>query len=411
METTRTMTLPRPRDEVKTPRNLLWLPAFDRFLPLPQGRFTLGKAPDCHVVIEDPTVSRYHCEGEYRDGTLRLWDRDSRNGLRFRGRLVRELTLVPGEIASLGHQPLCLTGAPRPRSRGDLITRDPAFASLLDDMVPLARHDLSILVSGETGTGKELSARLLHDQSPRSRGPYFAVNCGAIPRELIESELFGHERGAFSGASQRREGILSQANGGTLFLDEIAELRPDHQSSLLRFLETGTYRPVGSDLHRQADIRVICATHKDLHEQAREGRFRRDLLYRLSQLMVTLMPLRDRILDIPLLIERFGAPTPPPALLGEILELHFEGNVRELKSLCQIARTFGWEKTKQHYCPAWALASSTEATKEASLFESIQMDAITETLGETDGNISAAARLLGLPRTTLINKMKRMGMR
>ncbi|MBU1240029.1 sigma 54-interacting transcriptional regulator [Myxococcota bacterium] len=412
-QNTRTMTIPTARPKSTAGRPLLWFPTTDSFVPIPKGLFTIGKSPECTICLHHHTVSRFHGTGEYSRGQLHLNDTQSRNGMFFRGQRKQKFSLGVEEIALLGTMPMVMVANhTKPTRRGRILTRDAAFTALLDDMTIMAKQEIAILITGETGSGKELAARLIHDSSHRQSGAYFAVNCGAIPKDLVESELFGHERGAFSGASQRREGILAQANGGTLFLDEIGELRPQHQSSLLRFLETGSYRSVGSDSHRRADVRIIAATHKNLRLLARQGMFRKDLLYRLSQLTFTVPPLRNRVIDIPLLLEQFGAPSPPENILTELLSLPFEGNVRELMSLARIAQTFGWEKTKEQYANQLeTLESSSFNMPTVGLFHSIQRQALTDALAKTSGNISAAARILGMPRTTLMHKMKREGLR
>jgi two-component system NtrC family response regulator len=222
-----------------------------------------------------------------------------------------------------------------------LLYRSPVMAQLMRNLRQAAPSDAAVLLQGESGTGKELAARALHDLSARWDKPFVAVNCGAIPGDLVESELFGHARGAFTGADQARPGRIRGAAGGTLFLDEIGELPLAVQPKLLRVLETRLVDPVGGAEPFAVDFRLVCATHRDLAQEVAGGRFREDLWYRLNVLMLTLPPLRERPADIPLLWEHFtllhGGPgvTSEPELLEALARLAWRGNVRELKNVNQ----------------------------------------------------------------------------
>lgn len=225
-----------------------------------------------------------------------------------------------------------------------LIGQSPVFLSLLERLVKVARTDLPVLILGETGSGKEMVAQALHRQSPRHNEAFVAVDCASISDSLFESEFFGHEKGAFTGASQTRIGLVESAQGGTLFLDEIGDMPLSQQVKLLRLLETGSYRRVGSSSLRRAQVRIIAATHRPLDEFVAEGRFRADLYYRLNIFPLRLPPLRERREDIPLLVqhllETITASAPKrasPAFLEQLAELPFPGNIRELKHLLQRA--------------------------------------------------------------------------
>jgi two-component system NtrC family response regulator len=249
----------------------------------------------------------------------------------------------------------------------------------------VAASDSSVLVRGETGTGKELVARAIHDGSPRATGPLVAVNCGALPEHLVESELFGHRKGAFTGAEEHRAGLFEVADGGTLFLDEIGELPRALQPRLLRALESGEIRRVGDNHPVTVDVRVVCATHRSLEEMVAAGTFREDLLFRINTFEVAIPPLRDRLDDIPMLVEHFvrdGRPqTPPGALVIEpealaVLHGHvWPGNVRELANCVEHALVLcdGLPLTVEHLparlgalkprpLPVGALPSMAEAT-------------------------------------------------
>lgn len=219
----------------------------------------------------------------------------------------------------------------------------------------LAQASSPVLIMGETGTGKELVARAIHQTGPRGKGPFLAVNCAAVPEALLESELFGHARGAFTGAAQMRRGLLVEAEGGTLLLDEIGDMPLALQAKLLRVLETGTARPVGSDTDRRVDVRFLAATHRDIAQRARAGEFREDLFFRLKVLSIKIPPLRDRKDDIPLLVKHFldlsrkRNPTSPvealsAAALRELLAHSWPGNVRELEHTIERLVVAGTEK-------------------------------------------------------------------
>ncbi len=407
-ERTQTITFhPSRRKRGRTP--LLWNPITDTFSSIPSKQFRIGKSQECEIVIPHFGVSRVHLKGQLYNSTLSLTDQGSHNGSFFRGERVKRFQVEMGEHFSLGGYPLFLVGErwDTPTSP-PLVTRDPALLSLLHDIQQMAHHDISLLINGETGTGKELAAALVHRASPQHQGPFITLNCGAIPENLVESEFFGHVRGAFSGAARSRKGVFHQAHNGTLFLDEIGELRLDQQTSLLRFLETGEYRQVGSDSLHHAKVRVVAATHKDLEQEVRHGCFRQDLLYRISQIHFTLPPLRNRPFDLPLLLKHFGAPPCPPQILGMLFRYHFPGNIRELKSLAQVAKGFGWRKTREHHLSLWRNCTITE---KKNVINDTTEKLFRQALYNNGENVSAAARSLGIPRTTFLNRLRRMGLR
>ncbi|HLU62204.1 MAG TPA: sigma 54-interacting transcriptional regulator [Gammaproteobacteria bacterium] len=228
--------------------------------------------------------------------------------------------------------------------REGILTRSGRMEEVLNQAKMAAGTDAAVLITGESGTGKEQLARSIHRASPRASGPFVAVNCAAIPETLLESELFGHEKGAFTGAVQSKPGLVQEADGGTLFLDEIGDMPPSAQVKLLRVLQEGTVRPVGSTRDRHVDIRVISATHQDLRQGMESGEFREDLFYRLNVVNLRLPPLRERREDIPLLATHFldrinaTSSTPKsfaPAALEALLESNWPGNVRELQNFVE----------------------------------------------------------------------------
>jgi transcriptional regulator with GAF, ATPase, and Fis domain len=308
---------------------------------------TAGADPSCDLCLRDRGVSRKHAEFLLRDG--RAWVRDlaSRNGTRLDGMRVTEAELQIGALVLLGETPLALY--PRwhvrevdPSSEGhfgDLYGSSLAMREVFAILERVAGSNATLLIEGESGTGKELVARSLHQASGRARQPYVVFDCTTVTKELAESELFGHVRGAFSGAVSDREGAFQQANGGSIFLDEIGELPLDLQPKLLRVLESGEIRRVGDSQHRKLDVRVVAATHRDLHAEVRRGRFRADLLYRLSVVRVQLPPLRARPEDIAIMAERLltGQLAPGSSISGRNLErlmcYSWPGNVRELRNV------------------------------------------------------------------------------
>ncbi|HTO90426.1 MAG TPA: sigma-54 dependent transcriptional regulator [Candidatus Sulfotelmatobacter sp.] len=314
----------------------------------------------------------------------------------------------------------------RARTEGigpELIGASPAWREVLEVLPRVAASDLPVLIQGETGCGKELVARAVHAQSHRRRATFVAHNCGATPDSLIESELFGHTRGAFTGAVADRAGLFDAADGGTLFLDEIGDGSPLLQMKLLRVLQEGEARRVGETRLRRLDVRIVSATHRDLDEGVRDGLFRADLLFRLNAVRLTLPPLRERGRDVLLLAEHFLAraaqscgvapPRIATALEARLLEHSWPGNVRELANGCAYAvRVAGareaveiahWPTSPFRVAPAAArgLHAETRALEERRLLEA---------LDRSHGNKSRAARSLGLSRQGLLKKLRRYGL-
>jgi transcriptional regulator with PAS, ATPase and Fis domain len=293
----------------------------------------------------------------------------------------------------------------------------------------VAPTDATILIMGESGTGKELVARAVHAYSQRGDRPFIPVNCGAIPAELLESEMFGHERGAFTGAIGQRAGMFQLANGGTIFLDEVGEMSPTLQVKLLRVLQDREVRPVGGDRPLRVDVRVLAASNKDLASEVEGGRFREDLFYRLQVIPIVMPPLRERRSDIPLLARHFlekhnrkrgGRPvTVTEEAMVHLWEYDWPGNVRELENLLErlVILSEDGTITLQHLPPQIrSLISEKKIPRPAlgehgldlnTAVEEFENRLIEEALRRTKGNKQAAARLLGLKRTTLVAKLRR----
>jgi len=295
-----------------------------------------------------------------------------------------------------------------------ILGRSPALRQSLQQAARVAEHrDVTVLIGGETGTGKELVARAIHYESPRGAEPFVEVNCAAIPANLLESELFGHEKGAFTGAASAKPGLFELAHGGTLFLDEVATLPFELQPKLLRALESREIRRVGGQQSRQVDVRVVAATHADLRTAVHQGQFREDLFYRLNVVALTLPPLRDREGDVELLAETFisriatsyGLPVPPltPELRAALREYRWPGNVRELRNSVErslVLSPRGTLRLEEMGLRQDAVRSEGALPFPATLAVLTRAAAVAM-LQLTEGNKSAAARRLGISRPRL----------
>jgi DNA-binding NtrC family response regulator len=310
-----------------------------------------------------------------------------------------------------------------------IIGQSKALLQVLEQAARAAQSKATVLIRGETGTGKELLARAIHANSPRRHKPFVTINCGAIPPALLESELFGHVRGAFTGAVAHKLGRIEAADGGTVFLDEIAEMPPELQVKLLRLIQEGEIEKVGSPVPLRVDVRIIAATHRNLEARIEDGQFREDLYYRLSVIPLELPPLRERPEDIPALVEHFflksrekhGRPelVLPPALLPCFTAWHWPGNVRELENIIErlVVLAPGKEITlndlpdylRGQRPQAGSLAL--EIPPQGISLEAVERDLILQALRRADWNQSQAARLLDISRKTLIYRMEKYNLR
>ena len=314
---------------------------------------------------------------------------------------------------------------PRPWSL-PIVGRSLAIQKLVEEIERAGPSHARVLIQGEHGTGKELVARALHASGPRRAMPFVAVNCSAIPEELIESELFGHERGAFTGATQARRGRFEEAHAGTLFLDEVGDLSPRAQTKLLRVLQEQELTRVGGSRVIRVDVRVIAATNRDLAERTRSGEFREDLYFRLAVIPITVPPLRERAEDIPLLAEHFtgqlsretgGRPRRfAPAALEMLGRHSFPGNVRELHNLVERllimspGPAIGPDQVRA-VLPQAAAAAASGPLRLGDAVQEFEKKEIESALAETAGNMTQAAARLGLERSHLYKKMKKLGLR
>jgi len=312
-------------------------------------------------------------------------------------------------------------------SFGSLLTQSSVFESVIRSAQIVAATEATTLIVGETGTGKELMARALHEGSARAKKPFVAINCAAIPDQLAESELFGHRRGAFTGAMEDRQGHIRAADGGTLFLDEISELNLSLQAKLLRFLESGEVQPVGESQPCKVDVRVIAATNRDLAACVAEGTFRRDLYYRLQVVPVEMPPLRERHGDVVWLLKHFmhefaesyGLTVPrltDQAL--QVLQRHtWPGNVRELRNVAERLTVLhhGREvdvaqlprEVRGMSTPLVQVTDRFVLPEEGIDFKSLESDVLRQALDRANGNKARAARLLGLTRDTFLYRLKK----
>jgi DNA-binding NtrC family response regulator len=308
----------------------------------------IGTGADCDLVLVDSHVSRRHCTIALTEHGVVLRDLDSKNGTFVGDLQVREIVLRPDVVVRVGgfRVALRVAGAPTevPLSRaarfGEAVGGTLVMRALFARLEAAATTDETVLLIGESGTGKELLARAIHDASRRKRGPFAVLDCSAVAPSLVEAEIFGWVKGAFTGADRDRLGLFEQAHGGTLFMDEIGELGLDLQPKLLRALESRQCRRVGSNTYHRFDVRVVAATHRDLAARMQSGSFRQDLYYRLAVLEARVPPLRERRDDVELLAERFLAEREPPLTVHDLppgslamLRTHdWPGNVRELRN-------------------------------------------------------------------------------
>ena len=399
----------------------------------------IGKADDNDLVLGDDTVSRHHCE-LVREGTaVRVRDLGSTNGTRVDGTRVTDALLSPGAVLRVGEVDIAVRPAPQRNevlpsdsSRfGPALGQSLAMRTIFGVLERIAPTEATVLLEGETGTGKDVLVRAIVEHSPRKSGPFVVVDCGAVAYSLIESELFGHERGAFTGAVSTRQGAFELGGGGTVFLDEIGDLPLDVQPKLLRVLETHEFRRVGGNKPMKTDVRVVAATKRDLKREVAGGKFREDLYFRLAVVPVTVPPLRQRREDIPLLAKNIlevSCAGGDPIHLGDqamqgLLAHDWPGNVRELRNVLEravyMARAAGSSELGDVAIQASASnenasAFSFEAEKSyrdtRARFESeFERRYVKWLLGRHGNNVSAAAREAKMDRKHLHELAKKHG--
>jgi DNA-binding NtrC family response regulator len=405
---------------------------------------TIGAMEDNDLVVSDDTVSRYHCKIVQEENAYLCVDLGSTNGTFINRVRIREAYLKPGCTLGLGNSELKFHSADekveivpsRKEKLGGLVGRHVKMRELYAVLEKIAPTATTVVIEGETGTGKEVVAQTIHQLSTRASGPFMVVDCGAVPDNLIESELFGHEKGSFTGAIMTRQGLFEMASGGTVFLDELGELPLDLQPKLLRALEQREIRRVGSNKPIKVDVRIVAATNRKLEEEVRAGRFRQDLFYRLSVVRVFLPPLRERPEDIPLLVKHFladGAYNRSARVTGvsrtamdALAAYRWPGNVRELVNTIERAVSFaegelielqdlsetvrGEERSGSG--PVSVDGAASDATfKDAKerWVASFERDYIVNLLKKNKGNISHAAREADIDRKYFRKLMRKYG--
>jgi DNA-binding NtrC family response regulator len=396
------------------------------------GSCRIGAGRGCDLVIADSAVSRDHVRLTLVPEGVAVEDLGSKNGTFYLGQRVERVILGLGSRVSLGRVELAIepdravVEKLRPSELteyGELVGVSPAMRRLFAVLARLEGTLVNLLIEGESGTGKELLARAVHRHSAVSAGPFVAVNCGAIDRNLARSELFGHRRGSFTGATNSRPGAFEEANGGTLLLDEIGEAPLEIQPMLLRALEVGAVVRVGETRERPVKVRLLAATNRDLEQDVRAGRFREDLFYRLNVVRVRVPPLRERPEDIELLARHLGATVgiaaPPADFVAELRQRAWPGNVRELRNaLCAYA-ALGTLSTPQMMGAADDLESALRraidaqkpyAPQKEHLLYHFMRTYLGLLLDQTRGNQSEAARISGLERSHINRMLPRLGL-
>jgi len=430
-----------------------------RELIFDQNVIKIGALDDNDVVLDDETVSRNHCRIVQEDDHYVVIDQGSTNGTHINGVRIREAFLSPNVILCVGNtnirfRPIDEQVAVEPSPQehlGNIVGRSVKMREIFDILSKIAPTAATVVIEGETGTGKEVVAQTIHQMSPRKDKPFIVFDCGAVPESLIESELFGHEKGSFTGAIMTRKGLFEMAQGGTIFLDELGELSIDLQPKLLRVLEQREVRRVGSNKPIPINVRVVAATNRSLEDEVKEGRFREDLFYRLSVVRLFLPALRDRVVDIPLLVEHFlkhmdcnldfdgerRLHAVQPEALAALMAYEWPGNVRELANAVERACSFAETDMLQladlpdyiagqrprnvgsgpiDAADDWSEVPAKSDLKEQPFKEakeqwisSFERDYIAELLSRHGGNISQAAREADIDRKYFRKLMTKYG--
>jgi two-component system, NtrC family, response regulator AtoC len=430
------------------------MPPFLLELPLAHP-LSIGRLPECTIQSSHVSVSRRHAEIVVLEGRPKLIDTGSRNGCEVNSEVLasgQERILSDGDVLTVG--PLTITVTQAAPTSGklpdDVVAEAPATKECFELARRVARVNTTVLLHGETGCGKEVLAEAIHSLSPRSAGPFVRLNCAAFPENLLEAELFGHEKGAFTGADKKRIGFIESAHKGTLFLDEIGEMPASTQAKMLRVLETRRVTRIGSSASIDVDIRLVSATHRSLPEDIESGRFRADLYYRLSAFTVEIPSLRERTEDIVPLAQLFLkkacasmsaiAPKLSESAKAALVAYEWPGNVRELRNAIDHALVLADGILEAQHLPATVVGggrpkvapksgalspprpSPPEVTapqggvlrEEGDLradLDAMEREAVVKALTRTDGNQTKAAAILGISRRALIHKMEKFGLK
>jgi two-component system, NtrC family, nitrogen regulation response regulator GlnG len=399
-------------------------------LDLTAGAIRIGKSPESHLVLTDARVSRDHLIITVTDSDVIVRDLGSKNGTYLGGAKIQEAILLPGAMVQVGDTRLRLMSAIQSTKRaasdatsfGALTGASLAMREMYALLEAVAATNVSVLIEAETGCGKELCARAIHDRSARAEQPYIVCDLAGTSPSLLESELFGHVRGAFTGAAAARDGLFAEADGGTLFIDELGELDLALQPRLLRAIEARQVKAVGGNDYRDLDIRIIAATNRNLEEEVAGGRFREDLFHRLAVIRVRIPPLRERKEDLPELVRAFLGDRPielPLETLEVLLAYDWPGNVRELRNVVErgAARTPDGGVLSAELLGIEGATAADELPRAAGnesftqmrdrLIDVWERQALHQLMERCDGNVSRAAREGGLDRAYLHRLLKR----
>jgi two-component system response regulator GlrR len=391
------------------------------------ARCAIGTHESNDVKLADPRVSRFHCEIVLDGPDARVRDLGSRNGTTVDGVRVVEAFLRSGSVLKVAGTSIrfdLLEQARRlpistKRNFHGVVAESIAMRAALALIERAASSDMTVLLEGETGTGKGKVSEAIHKGGARANKPFIVVDCGAIPANLLESELYGHEKNAFTGATERRIGAFEEASGGTIFLDEIGELPIDQQPKLLRVLESREVKRVGSNTHQKVDVRIVAATNRDLRREVNDGRFRADLYFRLAVMRITLPPLRERVEDLPVLAKELlaslGAPRESidalctPELFASLRRGAWPGNARELRN--HLERCLAFEEalpvTEQIAPTATVDASVPYAEARRRALDAFERTYVADLVARHGGNVSKAASAAAIDRVYLYKLRKR----
>jgi transcriptional regulator with GAF, ATPase, and Fis domain len=394
-------------------------------LRLAQGVARIGSAPASHLRLRDSTVSRVHCEIRVGPSGVRITDSGSTNGTLIDGVRIQDAELTHGATVEIGatrfrvalqDEAIYLPLSERDHF-GDIVGSSVEMRRLYAILERVAPTDATVLIQGETGTGKELVARAIHDASARAHGPFVAVDCGALAPSLVESELFGHARGSFTGAVVERRGAFEEADGGTLFFDEIGELPLSLQPKLLRAIESREVRRLGVTTGRRVDVRVIAATNRPLAQAVNAGDFREDLYYRLAVVELDIPPLRARREDVALLARHFyrrfsGSDEIPPEIVSAVLGRSWPGNVRELRNFIERGVSLGTRAALDDIAPPGGGAPIDLSVPFKIARRAWTRDYVRAAMERAGGNVTRAAEIAGVSRRflqRLIARLERAG--
>lgn len=390
----------------------------------------VGRSPDCALVLTDPEASALHCEFQATDLGVRIRDLGSRNGVYVGGVRITDAVVTSRCVIEIADTKIAFIPSAREslpvaeqESLGPLVGRSTSMRRLFRVVGEVGPTDLSVLIHGETGTGKELVAQAIHESSPRAKGPFVVVDCAAIPPTLAESMLFGHEKGAFTGAGEARPGAFHEAHGGTIFIDELGELPADLQPKLLRALAEKKIKRVGGTGYKAVDVRVVAAGRRDLAAMMNRDEFRSDLYFRIAQVNITLPPLRERREDIPLIVRRVCDRNGRPERADDVLRLvegslsgyDWPGNVRELVNVTSVASSLpaGSSVTEdllrlERAAPTIETSVFAEAKRAA--LDTFERRFFTELAQTTGVNITEMARRSGLSRQYVRSYLRKHGL-